>query len=74
MFPDLFRRFVKEGAQFMVSVTNDGFLSSTAGPRQTLAINIFRAVENRVFIARAATTGISAFISSDGKVVERLRP
>jgi apolipoprotein N-acyltransferase len=73
MFPDLFRRFVKEGAQFMVSVTNEGFLSSTAGPRQTLAINIFRAVENRVFIARAATTGISAFISSDGKVVERVK-
>jgi apolipoprotein N-acyltransferase len=73
LFPDLFRRVVKDGANFMVCVTNEGFYGPTAAPYQTLAINIFRAVENRVAIARSATTGISAFINPDGKIVERVR-
>ena len=72
-FPDLFRRFVRDGAQFMVSVTNEGAFGATSGPHQTLAMNVFRAVENRVAIARAATTGVSAFIDSKGKIVARVR-
>ena len=73
LFPDHFRRFVKEGANFMVSVTNEGFYGPTAAPHQTLAINVFRAVENRVAVARAATTGVSAFIDPDGKIAERVQ-
>jgi apolipoprotein N-acyltransferase len=73
LFPDLFRRFVMDGAQFMVSVTNEGFLGHTSGPYQSLAINIFRAVENRIAIARSAPTGVTAFINPDGKIVERVR-
>ena len=73
LFSDLFRRFVKDGANFMVCATNEGFFGPTPGPYQTLAINVFRAVENRVAIARSATTGVSAFINPDGKIVERIR-
>jgi apolipoprotein N-acyltransferase len=72
-FSDLFRRFVLNGANFMVSVTNEGAFGPTSGPHQTLAMNVFRAVENRVAIARAATTGVSAFIDSKGEIVERIR-
>jgi len=71
-FADVFRRFVRDGAHFMVSVTNEAFLGDTSGPYQTLAMNVFRAVENRVTIARAATTGVSGFISSKGEVLERV--
>jgi apolipoprotein N-acyltransferase len=72
-FADLFRRFVLNGANFMVSVTNEGAFGLTSGPQQTLAMNVFRAVENRVAIARAATTGVSAFIDSKGAIVSRVR-
>lgn len=72
-FPDLFRRFVLAGANFMVSVTNESVFGATSGPHQTLAMNVFRAVENRVAIARAATTGVSAFIDSQGRIVSRVR-
>jgi apolipoprotein N-acyltransferase len=72
-FPDVFRRFVRNGANFMVSVTNESVFGATSGPHQTLAMNVFRAVENRVAIARAATTGVSAFIDSQGSVVARVR-
>jgi apolipoprotein N-acyltransferase len=73
MFPDLFRRFVIDGAQFMVSVTNEAFFGSTSAPYQSLAINVFRAVENRVAIARVSTTGISAFINPNGELAGRVR-
>ena len=72
-FPDLFRRFVLRGADFMVSVTNENAFGATSGPYQTLAMNVFRAVENRVAVARAATTGVSAFIDTRGRVVSRVR-
>jgi len=62
MFSGLFRQFVKQGANFMVSVTNEEFFGRTAAPYQTLAATVFRAVENRVAIARCAPTGVSAFI------------
>lgn len=73
IFPDFFRRFIKDGGNFMVSVTNEGFFGNTAGPYQTLAINAFRAVENRVAIARSAPTGVSAFINPDGEIIEKVR-
>ena len=72
-FPDLVRRFVLRGADFMVSVTNENAFGATSGPYQTLAMNVFRAVENRVAVARAATTGVSAFIDSRGRVMSRVR-
>jgi len=71
-FPDLFRRFVLGGANFMVSATNESVFGATSGPHQTLAMNAFRAVENRVAIARAATTGVSAFIDSRGRIVAKV--
>lgn len=72
LFPDLFRRFVKDGANFMVNVTNEAYMGPTAGPYQTLGMNVFRAVENRVAVARAASTGISAFIGPDGRILEKV--
>jgi apolipoprotein N-acyltransferase len=72
MFPGHFRRFVREGAQFMVSVTNEGFMGRSGGPYQTLAITAFRAVENRIAIVRAAPTGVSAFINPDGEIVDQV--
>ncbi len=73
MFPEVFRRFVKEGAKLMVSVTNEGFFGRTPAPYQSVATNVFRAVENRVSVVRSAPTGISAFIDPDGRIVERVR-
>jgi apolipoprotein N-acyltransferase len=70
--PSHYSRFVREGANFMVSATNDAFFGVADGPYQTFVSNVFRAVENGVAVARASTTGISAFIGPDGRVVERV--
>jgi apolipoprotein N-acyltransferase len=73
MLADQFRLFVAEGAHFMVSATNDSFMGRSAGPYQVLAMNAFRAVENRVAVVRSAVTGVSAFINPYGAIVERVR-
>jgi len=71
IFPDLCRRFVKNGAVFLVTLTNDAWFGKTAAPYQHFTMATFRAVENRVFVARAANTGISGFIDSKGKILKQ---
>jgi apolipoprotein N-acyltransferase len=71
IFPDLCRRFVKEGANFLVTITNDAWFGRTSAPYQQFSTAAFRAVENRVFVARAANTGITGFIDPKGKIVKQ---
>ena len=72
MFPDLFREFVRRGATFMISATNESWFGPTAAPYQLLAMTTIRAAENRTAIARAASTGLSSFIDPYGRITARL--
>jgi apolipoprotein N-acyltransferase len=69
IFPDLTRQFVDRGANFLVNITNDAWFGKSSAPYQHLSMVTLRAVENRVPIARAANTGISALIDPSGRVV-----
>lgn len=70
IFPDLVRHFVLNGAEFMATITNDAWFGRSAAPYQHFAMVVFRAIENRVYFARAANTGISGFISPKGETLE----
>jgi apolipoprotein N-acyltransferase len=72
IFPELFRDFVTRGADFMVNITNDAWFGRTSGPWQHLGMLPLRAVEHRIAIARAANTGISAFVEPSGRVSQSL--
>lgn len=72
-FGDHFRHFVLNGANFMVSPTNEGFFGRNSAPYQSLAVNIFRAVENKTALVRVTTTGVSAFIGPDGEIIDRIK-
>ncbi len=71
IFSDLCRRFVKGGANFLVTITNDAWFGRTSAPYQHFSMAVFRAVENRVFVARAANTGITGIIDPKGSIVKQ---
>lgn len=70
---DLTRRFVTRGADLLVNVTNDGWFLRSAGSRQHLANAVFRCVENRRPMVRAANTGVTCFVNQAGRVTQILR-
>lgn len=67
-FPDQVRLPVKEGAEFLVNITNDAWYGNSAAPYQHISMAALRAVENRVPIIRAANTGISGTIDASGEI------
>ncbi|MHB0995074.1 MAG: apolipoprotein N-acyltransferase [Elusimicrobiales bacterium] len=71
IFPDLFAGDARDGADLFVNITNDGWYLDTAAPQQHFIANIFRAVETRRPVARAANNGISAVIDPWGRVLAR---
>jgi len=78
VMPYVSREFVHGGSDkkrvdFLLNISNDGWFGRGFGNRRTqqwqhLAISVFRAVENRVGIARAVNTGMSGFIHPSGRV------
>ncbi|TDS16175.1 apolipoprotein N-acyltransferase [Sphingobacterium paludis] len=62
--------YIRQGAQFIAIVTNDGWWGDTSGKDQHLAYAKLRAIENRRWVARSANTGISGFINQRGDVVQ----
>jgi apolipoprotein N-acyltransferase len=69
IFGYLGRAQVKNGARLLVNITNDAWFGDTSAPYQHMSMAVVRAVEGRVAVARAANTGISAFIAPDGKIL-----
>jgi apolipoprotein N-acyltransferase len=71
VFPELFSAFVRRGANFMLNITNEGWFGDSA-LYQLVAVSVFRAVENRVSLSRAANTGVSCFIDPYGRIIGRV--
>lgn len=71
IFPNLVRQFVKKGADFLVTITNDSWYGKSSAPFQHFAIAVVRAVENRRFLLRSATTGVSGIIDPYGRVLSK---
>ncbi|MCM2267130.1 MAG: apolipoprotein N-acyltransferase [Elusimicrobiales bacterium] len=71
IFPTLFARDAAAGADLFVNLTNDGWYLDTAAPRQHFIASIFRAVETRRSVVRAANNGISGVIDPWGRVLAR---
>lgn len=71
VIPRIFRRFVYgngdgKRVDFMLNISNDGWFGHGTQQAQHLVNCAFRAVENRIGVARAVNTGISGFVDPDG--------
>jgi apolipoprotein N-acyltransferase len=63
--------FIKNGANAIFIITNDGWWGNTAGHRQHMLFAVIRAIETRRSIARSANTGISCFVNQRGDISDR---
>ncbi len=69
IYGDFMARYVRNGANFIGIITNDGWWKNTPGHKQHLHYAVLRAIENRRGVARSANTGISAFIDQKGTIL-----
>ena len=70
IFPQISWYLADKGAQLLVVITNDAWFGHTAAAAQHRQIAVLRAVERNRWVVRAASTGISSFISPRGEVVD----
>ncbi|MDA8403755.1 MAG: apolipoprotein N-acyltransferase [Desulfobacteraceae bacterium] len=70
IFPELAASMVKNGAGLLVNITNDAWFGKTGAPWQHFDMAVFRAVENRRALIRAANTGVSGWIDPAGRIRE----
>ena len=68
IFPDIAEKWVQAGANILINLTNDAWYGKSSAPEQSFAMTVFRAVETRRSVVRAANTGISGFIDLLGRV------
>ena len=72
VFPEHVAAEVRQGAELLVTLTNDGWYGFSWAPHQHFAQAVLRAVESRRWLARAALTGISGAVDPAGRVHGRL--
>ena len=70
IFPDIARNFTRNGADFLVNITNDGWYGKSAEPYQQALLTRYRAIENRRSLVRSANTGISYFTDGYGRFIK----
>jgi apolipoprotein N-acyltransferase len=70
IFGEFLTAYVRNGANLICIITNDGWWANTSGHKQHMQYARLRAIETRRWIARSANTGISAFVSPVGEIVE----
>ncbi len=71
VFGDYVADYVRNGANALFIITNDGWWKNTSGYRQHLSYASLRAIETRRPVARAANTGISCLIDIRGRITQQ---
>lgn len=69
IIPYFSRKFVANGANLLINLTNDAWFGKTLAPYQHLLVSIPRAVETRRYLIRSTNTGVSAIIDPVGNVI-----
>ncbi len=73
IFPKYSRVLTEKGATAIVNISNDSWYGDSPASRQSMAMGVFRAIENRIPVLRAAQSGITALIDRTGKITEETK-
>ncbi|MDC0707731.1 apolipoprotein N-acyltransferase [Stigmatella sp. ncwal1] len=68
IFPGYVAQAVSQGAELIVTLSNDSWFGTSAGPRLHLTVAAFRSIETRLPQVRATNSGISALITPTGDI------
>ena len=71
-FPGDIRRFVLAGADVILNISNDFWSLTNVEAKQHYVNSLFRAVENRKTLLRSTASGVTAHVTPEGRLVERL--
>lgn len=71
VYPEFVASFVKKGAEFIAIITIDSWWDRMSGAYQHHQFAIFRAIENRRWVARCAVGGFSSYIDPYGRVYDK---
>jgi len=71
IYGGILREAKRKGAKFIANITNDGWFYKSIAPYQHFNLVRAHAVENGIGVVRAANTGISAFITAKGEIIEK---
>ncbi len=74
VFGNLARKFVLRGSELLINVTNDAWTGSRKAEIQHFSKSVFRTIENRRSLIRAANGGVTASINPYGRVLVQLEP
>ena len=72
-YPYLSRELVLKGATLLTTHSNDYWAAGLSFPHQHFIMNVFRAIENRKYLAISGNTGISGVISPTGKILKQTK-
>jgi apolipoprotein N-acyltransferase len=72
--PELYRVFVKRGADFMVNVTNDAWFQDSPAAELHVANAVFRCAETRRWLIRCTNSGVTCAVNPFGMVRMRAAP
>ncbi|MCX7029461.1 MAG: apolipoprotein N-acyltransferase, partial [Spirochaetes bacterium] len=67
-FSDLCRRFILDGADLLMNLTNDYWSKTVSSEYQHFQVARFRAVENRRVLVRSTNGGVTAVVDPTGRV------
>lgn len=70
IYGDFMRKYIRNGANLICIITNDGWWKKTPGHKQHMNYARLRAIETRTWVARSANTGISCFIDPYGTIFQ----
>ncbi len=69
IYPELVRAMIARGGEVIVTLSNDSWFGASSAPYQHLAMAVFRSIENRRWLLRSTSNGISALVDPAGRIL-----